>query len=84
MLPLMLLPMKHMVVVYSDCRGQRQATCLANQHILADFPMGAGLALANLEFNFVLVAHLKPPEFFLYFANKIGESSCRNYVRLPA
>jgi hypothetical protein len=39
--------MKHMVVVYCDLRGQGQATGFANQHILADFPMRAGLAFAN-------------------------------------
>jgi hypothetical protein len=57
-LPLVLLPMKHVVVVHSDLRGQGQAAGFANQDILAYFPMCAGLAFANQKFDFVLVAHL--------------------------
>jgi hypothetical protein len=82
-LPLVLLPMKHIVVVYSDLRGQGQATGFANQHIPADFPMGAGLAFTNQEFDFFLIAHLQPPEFFFYFSYKIGESRRRDDGWLP-
>jgi hypothetical protein len=57
-LSLMLLPMKHMMVVYRDLCRQGQAAGLANQHIFADFPMRAGLAFANQKFDFVLIAHL--------------------------
>jgi hypothetical protein len=57
-LPLVLLPMKHMVVFYSNLRRQGQTTGFANQHILADFPMRAGLAFTNQKFDFFLIAHL--------------------------
>jgi hypothetical protein len=57
-LPLVFLPMKHVVVVYGDLRRQGQAAGLANQDILADFPMRAVLALTNQKFNFLFAAHL--------------------------
>jgi hypothetical protein len=76
--------MKHLMVGYGDFRWKGQAAGLANQDLFADLPMCAVLAFTNQKFDFILIAHLQPPEFLFYFANKIGESSCGNYARLPA
>jgi hypothetical protein len=76
--------MKHVVVIHGNLRGQNQAACLADQNVLPDFPVGAVLALANQKLDFLLSAHLQPPEFFFYFAHEIGEPGRGDNVRLPA
>jgi len=65
--------MKHMVVVYCDLRGKRQAAGFADQNFFANLPVSAFLAFTNQKFNFVLAAHLQPPEFVFYFAHEVVE-----------
>jgi hypothetical protein len=57
-LALVLLPMKHVVIVHGNLRGQDQAAGLADQHIPADLPMRAVLAFTNQKFDFLFAAHL--------------------------
>jgi hypothetical protein len=57
-LAFVLLPMKHMVVVHFDLRGQRQAAGLADQDLFADLPVGAILTLTNQKLDLFLIAHL--------------------------
>jgi hypothetical protein len=57
-LPLVLVPMEHMVVVYGNFCGHGKAAGHANQHILADLPMCAVLAFTYQNFNFLFSAHL--------------------------
>ena len=76
--------MKHIVVFDGDLRRKGQTAGLANQDLFADLPVRAGLAFSNQKFDFFLVAHLQPPEFFFYFAHAIGKPGRGDDIRLPA
>jgi len=76
--------MKHMVIVYLNLRRQGEAAGFADQHIFADLPVSAVLAFTDQKFNLFFAAHLQPPEFFFYFAHKVGESSRGDNAGLPA
>ena len=45
--PCVLLPMKHVMVIDCNLRRKLQAACLAEDEVLANLPMGTGLALAD-------------------------------------
>ena len=83
-LPLVLLPVQHIVVVNCDLGGESQPAVLADQDLLANLPVGAGLAFTNKKFNSLFVAHLQPPEFIFHFTHKIVERLRSSDTRLPA
>lgn len=72
------------MVIDCDLCGQREAACLADQNIPADFPMRARFALADQQVDFFFLAQLEPPEFRFYFADKIVKWRGGRDAGLPA
>jgi hypothetical protein len=50
--------MQHVVVVHRDLGGKRQTAGLADDDALSDFPVRAGLALANQKVDLFSFFHL--------------------------
>lgn len=83
-LSIVLLPVQHVMIVDGDLGGDFQPAGLAEDHVLPNFPVGAGLAFAYKQIDLFFPAHLQPPKFLFYFPYKVCELRRGNDAGVPA